>query len=145
MPPTSVDTVSTEMEVENDPRFGAGSSQYDSKGRPSHYRKNLGNGNLVETFVIYARGVSADEVGPGQSDGGSVDDGTGGSVDDGTGDGGKADGGKNDGGKKESNKRDGGKKDNNKRDGSKNDGGKRDNNKPAPGRPRQAQSLALDL
>jgi hypothetical protein len=119
-PPTSVDTVAAGSEVENDPRYWGEVVHYDSKGRPSHYRKNLGNGQSVETFVIYARGVSADEVGPGQSDaghshGGSVDDGTGGGMQDG----GQADRGKNDGGRKADSKRDGGKKADSKRDGGK--------------------------
>jgi hypothetical protein len=93
----TVDPVPVGEEINNDPSFWGEVTEYDGKGRPSHYHKNLGNGKAVETFVIYARDVSADEVAPGNSDAGHSNGGT-------------VDGGKpHDGGKKADNKRDDGK------------------------------------
>jgi hypothetical protein len=74
---------------------------YDELGRPSHYRKDLGEESAVFTFVVWAEDPPAP----------TVDDGTG----DGAGDGGRNDGERDGGGKQ-----DGGKK---KKDG-KQDGGK---------------------
>ena len=130
---TPVETVQAGQELNNDPSYWGQVIAYDSKGRPSHYRKDLGKGQAVLTFVIYARDGSPDEVGPGQSDaghphGGTVNDG--GTDDDGgKNDGGKRDGAKQDGGRNDGGKKDGGRNDGGRNDGGKNDGGKRDGGK----------------
>jgi hypothetical protein len=94
--------------------------EYDGKGRPSHFRKDLGEGRMVFTFVIYADHASGVEIGPGQSNGGQADGGH--SHDGAVDNGGHAHEG--DHGKQADSKRDGGKKADGKRDGGKRDGGK---------------------
>jgi hypothetical protein len=93
----------------------------DAKGRPTHYKKQIGPDETVFTFVL-----PADELADSPVDGG---DGTG-TGGDGTGDGGRNDGGRNDGGRNDGGRDGGGKRDGAKqdggRDGGRDDGGKRD-------------------
>jgi hypothetical protein len=69
---SSSTTAASEAALADDPSDWGQVVERDDKGRPSHYRKDLGNGKKVFTFVVYpdrAQGVMAD---PGTGTDGTV-------------------------------------------------------------------------
>jgi hypothetical protein len=103
----SANTPASERPLGNNPKDWGQVTAYDGKGRPSHFRKDLGEGHEAFTFIIYADHESGVQVGPEQAAGGHSHDG-------------HSHGG--DHGKKADSKRDGGKKADGKQDGKKADG-----------------------
>ena len=93
----SANTPASERPLGNNPQDWGQVTAYDGKGRPSHFRKDLGEGRAVFTFVIYADNESGAKVEPGQADGGVSQEGYRG----------KQDGGKKAKGKNADGKRDG--------------------------------------
>ena len=82
---SSTTTAASEVALEDDPSDWGQVIERDDKGRPSHYRKDLGNGKKVFTFVVYpdrAQGVTVDpdtgadsSVDPGAPQSGQTDTG----------------------------------------------------------------------